>query len=553
VPSGSACPEAATSDERVLVLAPVGRDAPLLCQVLERTGLAGVTCGDMAELARHLREGVGVVLLTEEALAPAALSDLIEVMSAEPPWSDLPMVLLASGEPLASDSAQAIAALRSAGNLTVLERPVRGLTLITAVQAALRARRRQYEVRDLVQSEQEARQDAEMAWGAAEAAAQAKDEFLAIVSHELRTPLSAILLWIRILGRRRLDEKETARALQAIERSAEAQSQLIEDLLDVSRMTSGKLYLNLQAANLEPLVRAAIDVVRPAADAKHIQIEAALERQAGVVEADPGRIQQVVCNLLNNAVKFTPPGGRILIGLWRADGHVCIEVADTGKGISPQFLPHVFERFQQADPTAQWRQGGLGLGLTISRQLVELHCGTIRAASPGEGLGAVFTVELPLAPGAGAESVGTGCPRGSDLAFARQSLVGVRVLLVEDDTDTREAMAYTLRQYGIEVTTVESAGEALDVLSAGARCSRPHVLLSDLGMPGMDGYELLHRIRAMEGARGDPALPAAVITAYARKDDHRRSLEAGFAAHISKPIEPEQLIRVVAQLARRDG
>lgn len=554
MPSGSACPKDAKLGERVLVLAPVGRDAPLLCQVLERTGLEYVACGDMAELTRHLRDGAGVVLLTEEALAPAALSDLLCVVSTEPPWSDLPLVLLANREPLAPDSAQAIAALRSAGNLTVLERPMCGLTLTTAVHAALRARRRQYEVRDLVEREQEARQEAEMAWGAAEAASQAKDEFLAIVSHELRTPLSAILLWIRLLGRRRLDEQETARALHAIERSAEAQSQLIEDLLDVSRMTSGKLHLNLQEANLEPLIRAAVDVIRPAADAKHIEIEAALEPHAGVVQADPGRIQQVVCNLLNNAVKFTPPGGRVSIGLGRDDGHVRIEVADTGKGISRQFLPRVFERFQQADP-AQRRQGGLGLGLTISRQLVELHCGTIRAASPGEGLGAVFTVELPLAPAAraAAESVDADRPRGSDPASARPSLVGVRVLLVEDDTDTREAMVYTLAQYGIEVTNVESAEAALDLLSEAAPSSRPHVLLSDLGMPGMDGYELLHRIRAMEGARGEPALPAAMITAYAREGDHRRALEAGFAAHIPKPVEPDQLIRVIAALARRDG
>ena len=395
--SGSAGPEGAAPGERVLLLAPVGRDASLLCELLDRAGLACVACGDMDELARHLVDGAGAAVLSEEALAPAAVSALVAALSSQPAWSDLPVVLLAGEEPHPPRSAQAIAALRSAGTLTVLERPVRGLTLVTAVQAALRARRRQYEIRDLVERERAARQAADAALQEAEAASQVKDEFLATMSHELRTPLSAILLSTHLLNRGRMDEQRTKRALRAIERSAEAQSRLIEDLLDVSRMTLGKLHLDLRETDLGPVVHAAIDVVRPAAEARRIGLEAVVDPHAGLVQADPVRIQQVVWNLLSNAVKFTPMGGRASIRLERGEDHVRIQVADTGNGISPRFLPYVFERFRQADATAQ---GGLGLGLAISRQLVELHGGTIRAESPGEGLGAAFTVELPLAPGA---------------------------------------------------------------------------------------------------------------------------------------------------------
>lgn len=549
--------EAATPGERVIVLAPVGRDAPLLCQVLHGARVASVACGDMDELARHLQDGAGALLLTEEALAPAALSDLVAALSEQPPWSDLPVVLLAGGEPLLPANAQAVAALRSIGTLTVLERPVRGLTLVTAVQAALQARRRQYEIRELVRSERAARQAAEAARQEAEVASQLKDEFLATLSHELRTPLSAILLWTRLLSHGRLEERKVQHALQAVERSAEAQSQLIEDLLDISRITSGKLHLSPREADLGPVVHSAVDVVRPAAEAKRIRLDVAVEPRAGLVWADPDRLQQVVWNLLSNAVKFTPPGGRVSIRLDRDDGHdhARIEVADTGQGISPQFLPHVFERFRQADATVHRLQGGLGIGLAISRQLIELQGGTIRVDSPGEGLGAVFTVELPLALAAGpvAEPGARADPRGADPAAARRPLVGIRVLLVEDDLDTREALACTLGEYGAEVTAVESAAAALDMVSAAGPGGRPHVLLSDLGLPAMDGYELLRRVRAMDAARGEPALPAAVITAYMRTDDRARALEVGFATHLTKPVEPEQLAAVVEQLARSGG
>ncbi|WP_437312730.1 ATP-binding protein [Sorangium sp. So ce385] len=558
---------AATCSERVLVLAPVGRDTPLLCQVLVRAGIEAAPCGHGDELARGLLDGAGAALLTEEALSPMAVSALLAGLAAQPSWSDVPVLLLAGAEPLAPRSAQAVAALRSAGNLTVLERPVRELTLVTAVQAALRARRRQLEVRDLVERERAARQAAETARQQAEDASRVKDEFLANVSHELRTPLNAILLWTHQLTGNPADARKVARGRLAIERCARAQSRLVEDLLDLARMASGKLRLSLQDVDLAQIAEAAVEVVRPAAEARRIQLDAALAAGLGRARVDPERIQQVLWNLLSNAVKFTPPGGQVRLSVRRDGGEVRIEVADTGRGIRPELLPHIFERFRQGDAATQRRHGGLGLGLAICRQLVELHGGTLSADSPGEGRGAVFTVALPLAdavprdagsraawPAAAAPREAAAARAGAGPAAAARPLEGVRVLLVEDDGDAREVLVCTLEAQGAEVMAVGSPQAALDALEpAASPAERPQVLLSDLGMPGMDGYELLRRLRALEGARGDRPLPAALLTAYARHDDQARALSAGFAAYLAKPIEPERLTAVVEQLARRRG
>ncbi|WP_437751481.1 hybrid sensor histidine kinase/response regulator [Sorangium sp. So ce1389] len=547
--SASAGPGASSCDERVLVLAPVGRDTPLLCRALDRCQLAPMACCHMAELARAVREGAGAVLLTEEALAPAAMPDLLAALSAQPSWSDLPVVLLADARPLARSNQQAIAALRAAGNLTVLDRPVRELSLVTAVQAALRARLRQCEIRDLIAREQAARKASEAAQQEAEDAVRIKDAFLATVSHELRNPLNTILLWTRLLGSGEVDALKMQQGLRVVDRSARAQSQLVEDLLDASRMRAGTLHLSPRDADLAQVAGAAVEAVRPAADAKRIQIDAAQGAEVGLSRVDPDRIQQVLWNLLSNAVKFTPPGGRVSIRVWREGGEVRIAVADTGSGICRELLPRVFERFWQGEATRR-RQGGLGLGLAISRQLVELHGGTLSVDSPGEGLGAVFTVALPL--GAAGYTAAEQAPAAGPCAaepVAARPLRGLRVLLVEDDPDTRDVMAYTLGEQGAEVTAVGSTRAALKMLAADAG-GRPDVLVSDLGMPDLDGYELLRRLRAMEGERGEPALPVALVTAYARTDDHARALAAGFAAHIAKPVEPDLLAAAIKELAR---
>jgi signal transduction histidine kinase/CheY-like chemotaxis protein len=493
-------------------------------------------CTSADDLSRGLGEGAAAVLLTEEALTPSVVATLLDAAHVQPAWSDVPIVLLADPEPLATDSARSVAALAECANVTFIERPVRTLPLVTAVQAALRARQRQYEIRDLVRSERAAREEAERA-------SRVKDEFLATVSHELRTPLSAILLWTRLLRTGTLDAAKVAQAMDSVERSAEAQSKLIEDLLDVSRMISGKLKLNLEAVDLAEVATASLDVVRPAAEAKRIGLCATITHGT-YVRADPERIQQVLWNLLSNAVKFTPAGGRVALRVGRTRAGVRIEVSDTGKGISSAFLPSVFDRFRQADGTTTRREGGLGLGLAITRQLVDMHGGAIRAKSEGPGRGATFTIELP--------AVET-TPRAAALhpasaSDSQKSLEGFCVLVAEDDPDTREALVLTLERCGADVIDVPSANAALAML-ANERSLRPDVLLSDLGLPGMDGYELLRRVRDLELERGEEEIPAALITAYAGARDRQSSQDAGFAAHIAKPLEPKELVATVLRLA----
>jgi signal transduction histidine kinase/CheY-like chemotaxis protein len=506
-------------DLRVLVSAPVGRDARLLQLVLGRSGIDAVVCpGEV--VARELEAGAAVVLLTEEALTPDLLTALLVALSEQPPWSEVGVVLLADSGVLDRDRVGGVARLQAVGNLTVLERPVGALVLTTAVQAALRGRIRQYELRDLLDRERAARERAEEL-------SRVKDEFLATVSHELRTPLGAILLWTRLLMSG-LDEERARHALLAIQRSANAQSRLVEDLLDVSRAITGKLTITRRPVDLGAVLASALDVVRPAAEARQITLEAVIGRLP-VLSADPDRIQQVVWNLLNNAIKFTHPGGRVELRAAVAPGapdRVVIEVEDTGAGIGPDLLPHIFERFCQADGTLHREESGLGLGLAISRQLVELHGGVIRAASPGPGRGSVFTVELP-----------SGTPR---------TLEGVRVLLVEEDRESRDAWVGALRSHGAAVNAVGSADAALTALGEGA----PDVIVSDLGLAGMDGYELLRRVRDVEATRAVGPVPAVVVTPCPWSSDSGRALEVGVSTHLARPVEAERLAEVIAALAR---
>jgi PAS domain S-box-containing protein len=398
---------------------------------------------------------------------------------------------------------------------------------------------------------------AEEARNEAEGANRAKDEFLATLSHELRTPLNAILGWAQML-RLRPDEPEIVdRGLTTIARSVHSQTQLIEDLLDVSRITSGKMRLDVRPVELVPVVEAALESIRPAAEAKGIRLQRVFD-PLGPVAGDPDRLQQVVWNLLANAVKFTPKGGKIQVLVSRVNSHVEIVIADTGVGIAPEFLPHVFERFRQADSSSRRQYGGLGLGLAIVRHLVELHGGTVEATSAGAGQGAVFTVCLPLAafPPVALESRThpTADPTAlamSDLAgdpgLAVPDLAGIRVLVVEDDPDARELVARVLAGYSAEVVAVGSAAEGLAELIR----HPPHVLLSDIEMPGEDGYSLIAKVRALAPEAGG-ATPAAALTAFARGQDRRRALQAGFQLHVAKPVEPIELATVVANLAGRN-
>ena len=381
----------------------------------------------------------------------------------------------------------------------------------------------------------------------AEAANRAKDEFLATLSHELRTPLTAILGWARLLLGGNLPEGTAGGALETIERNAKAQAQLIDELLDVSRIVTGKLRLDTRPVEFSRVIEAAVESVRPAARAKKIRLEVVLEPLGVPLLGDAGRLQQVAWNLLSNAVKFTPEGGRVGVLLRRAGPHAEVRVEDTGQGIGADFLPHVFDRFRQADGSTTRRHGGLGLGLAIARHLVELHGGAISADSEGEGRGASFTVRLPLAA---ADSAGAGseqAPGGGASPPARTAaLEGLRVLVVEDEADTRDMVAFALTAAGAEVKTAGRAIEALNTLEGWT----PDVLVSDIGMPGVDGYAFIGEVRRREADSGG-RLPAVALTAYAGVEDQRRAVAAGFQTHLAKPLDPAEMVAVVARLAGR--
>jgi PAS domain S-box-containing protein len=383
-----------------------------------------------------------------------------------------------------------------------------------------------------------------------EAASRAKDEFLSTVSHELRTPLSAMLGWVRLLRSGRLDQETSQRALEAIERSAKAQAQLIEDVLDVSRITTGRLRIEPRPMDLARSIEAAVESVRPAAEAKGIDIATYVDPSVDPVRGDPDRMQQIVWNLLSNAIRFTPSGGHVEVRLARIDPFVELTVRDTGVGIRPEFLPHVFERFRQADGTTTRTHGGLGLGLAIVRHLVEIHGGTVQVKSEGENRGATFTVRIPVpamrveveedeeAASAAVGDAADGVPQQTP------GLLGVRVLVVDDEADAREALTAVLEHYGATVAAAASAEEALSRISD----VQPNVLVSDIGMPGQDGYALIRAVRSLEKERGG-GVSALALTAYARAEDRRRALDAGYHMHVSKPVDPAALATAVAQLA----
>lgn len=408
------------------------------------------------------------------------------------------------------------------------------------------AQRAAEERRGLLESERAARRHAERADAT-------KDEFLSTLSHELRTPLGAILGWAQVLLRKLgpAADEDVRKGVEVIERNSRAQAQLIDDLLDMSRIQSGKLRLDVQPIAPIGFIEAAIETVRPALDAGGVRLETVLDPAAGPVQGDAGRLQQVLWNLLSNAVKFTPRGGRIQVTLARVDSRVEIAVSDTGRGIAPEFLPHLFERFRQADGSTTRRFGGLGLGLSIARNLVELHGGAIEARSDGEGRGATFIVQLPLALArSNAEGGGQhpAVPAKGAPVYGSDELRGLVVLVVDDEADSRELLRHVLASAGARVSVAGGALAALDAIAS--EC--PDVLVSDIGMPEIDGYELLRRIRQLHPGCGG-SLPAIALTAFARSEDRVRALRAGFAVHVSKPVEPGEIVATVASVAGRPG
>jgi signal transduction histidine kinase len=480
------------------------------------------------------KERPGIVLLDVNLPDMSGL-EVCRTLKADPRTMTVPVLHISATY---TRSAHAVLGLDGGADAYLVE-PVDPPMLLATVNALLRARRAEDALTAALARERAAREELE-------AAGRAKDQFLATLSHELRSPLAAILGWARMLRGGTLDAEATAHALQVVERNTMQQTQLVEDMLDVSRIITGQLRLHFAPTDIIAVVRAAIDAIGPTADAKGVQVRLRVEGNVEPVLGDASRLQQVVSNLLANAVKFTPAGGRIDVQLGVRANEVRLIVADTGQGIRPEFLPHLFERFRQADSGPARAQGGLGLGLAIVRHLVEQHGGTVTVQSAGEGKGATFTVALPRRAPAAREGR-PGAPTGAyaDAADTARALEGLRVLVVDDDADTREVLTACLTLDGATVTTADTTAAALQAL----RDERPDVIVSDIGMPGRDGYALIASIRALSPGTGG-TVPAIALTGYARAQDEAEILRAGYDLHLAKPVDPDVLTAAIAKLVR---
>jgi PAS domain S-box-containing protein len=436
--------------------------------------------------------------------------------------------------PIRDSSGRIIGAAKIAHDITARRRAERTLQEREAQLAKLLAERESF-----LESERVARSEAERL-------SHVKDEFLATLSHELRTPLNAIQGWATLLRDRKVSAQDYERGLETIERNVRVQAQIVNDLIDMSRIVSGKVHLEVQPLYLHEVVNNAIETVRQSAAAKKVRIQPMLDSRIGMVRGDPNRLQQALWNLLSNAVKFTPSGGCVQIVLERVNSHVEICVADTGIGIPVEFLPYVFDRFRQGDPSTTRRYGGLGLGLSIVKSLVELHGGTVRVKSSGENQGSTFSIALPISHVQSDESERRSNVLSPDPleSIELPELAGVSVLIVDDEPDGRALTARILEGRGARTTCVSSAPEALAALAS----EHVDILLSDVGMPNVDGYELIRRVRALDASRAGRPIPAIAITAYARPEDRQRSLLAGFHMHLSKPVEARELIASIAGL-----
>jgi signal transduction histidine kinase/CheY-like chemotaxis protein len=519
-------------DHRILIFAPVGKDAPLTLDVLSRARLAGRACGTSAELCDEFQKGAAVVMLTEEALEDPSIVGFMECLRAQPAWSDIPILLFADTE-RSEVYLRTLRLLEGLRNVVLLERPIRLGAALSLIRSAMRGRQRQYELRDLLKALATAREEAETA-------NRLKDEFLATLSHELRTPLNAILGWTTMLREGHVQPRHVMRALDTIHRNAAAQVQIVNDLLDVSRIVRGNLQLSPKLLSIGPLVTLAIESIRPTADAKGVALTSLLPSEAVAVWGDQDRLQQVLWNVLSNAVKFTPTGGRVEVIVETNDAEASIRVSDTGAGIPADFLPHVFERFRQADGSSTRAHGGLGLGLAIVRHLVELHGGRLTADSEGEGQGATFTVFLPR--------------REAELRPARPSadqpaesiqinLEGRHVLIIDDDPDARDLLRAMLAGTGASISEAETAPQALRLFTE----HRPDIVLADIAMPGQDGYSLIQVIRSLPDHDQHP-VAAVAVSAYARREDRQRAIRAGFDDHLGKPVHMEALLSVLERL-----
>jgi signal transduction histidine kinase/ActR/RegA family two-component response regulator len=537
-----------TSDERVMVIAPLGADASAIATLLNERGFQCCVCEQPEQVIDEIASA-GALLMTEEALAFPSTSTLIAALQNQPPWSELPVVILTNSS--SQQRGLLDAAAKTAGNVTVLERPIGTETLVRTIQVALGSRRRQYQVRDLLAEQERNRRRLEESEGelikllsreqglrqAADEANRLKDEFLATLSHELRNPLNVILGYSELLMRSDevLRSPQLLRLSEALRRNALAQSYLIRDLLELSRLRSGKMTLNRETVSIVTAINNAIETVRADADAKQIDIQVATPLEPLFVHGDLVRLEQIVWNLLTNAVKFTPAGGKVSVHVTQADDEIILVVKDTGQGIEKSFLPKVFEMFRQGDARASREHAGMGIGLALVQQLVQLHEGSVTADSEGAGKGTTITLRLP----AKLQSKPR-LPKARKPSSAK--LDRITVLAVDDDPDTTDLLRFLLEDNGATVITANSGAEALQL--AGER--NVDVVVSDISMPSMDGFEFVRRLRSLPGKQDVRVI---ALTGFGREEDIAQVRSEGFVAHVTKPLDIEMLLGFVRKLS----
>ena len=550
--TGSISKLAEKNDERIFVIAPVGGDANAIALLLTEHGFQAFICPDSANTAVEIINA-GALVMTEEAFESATTTNLLIALEDQPAWSELPVIILTSGGASRLPRLFDLAA-DAAGGVTLLERPIGTDTLLRTINVALRSRRRQYQVRDLIgeqernrasleESEEKLRLMLTREQGLRQAADEAnrlKDEFLATMSHELRNPLNVILGYSELLLR--TDEIKASphllRLSEALRRNAVAQSYLIRDLLELSRLRSGKLTLNSETVSLMTAINNAVETVRADAEAKDIAVIIRAPAEPLFVNGDLLRLEQIVWNLLTNAVKFTPEGGRVTVRLERENNQAILIVEDTGQGIEASFLPNVFEMFRQGDARASREHTGMGIGLALVQQLVRLHGGSVVAYSAGLGRGTRFTVSLPEKTEKAKRIALAPAPAG-------ETLDQLEVLAVDDDEDTTALLRYLLEMNGAKVTTANSGSEALAL----ARAEHFDVVLSDISMPSMDGFEFVRRLRALPGKED---IRVVALTGFGRKEDVEQAENEGFVAHLTKPFDVEALLQFLSRLSAED-
>jgi signal transduction histidine kinase/CheY-like chemotaxis protein len=516
--------EAQALDERIVILAPTGRDAVLTSSLLSKAGLRPHVCSSMADLCKIAAEGAAVLIVAEEVLTPSALALFGATLSRQEPWSDLPVLLFTSQQATVQTRVPTPQLLAPLGNVILLDRPVRPNTMLSSVQSALRARRRQYEARAALEAERRAVRE--------------RDKFLAMLGHELRNPLAPILVGLELLERGGPESAAATRHRAVIRRQVQHLTRLVDDLLDVSRVTSGKIALQRSTVDLHELVGRCLESLARSIEAQRLTTSLVRAGQPLLIDGDSVRLEQVVTNLMVNAIKYTPPGGRIEISLAADEGSwAVLRFRDSGIGIAPDVLPRIFDLFVQAEQSLDRAKGGMGVGLTLVRRLVELHGGTVEATSPGLGQGSELTVRLPLQASAGASSQRV-APSEAIVAKAASSH---RVLIIEDNPDSREMLQSFLELCGHHVI---AAGDGITGVER-ALALRPDVLLVDIGLPGIDGYGVARRVREAMGT----TVFLVALSGYGQPEDRRLAREAGFDLHFTKPVTVEAVEKL---LSRRD-